>query len=81
MTNQTNWALVTRQHFANLCKGCIVEVLDGTVTLPTHVTLGEYAYRQYRNAQSWLSGENDHTFVFQQRMHYLKTGESVALLP
>lgn len=71
----------TRQQFADICQGCIDEILSGAVTLPEHNVQDEHFARLRAEASEHLAGTWDHTLTFLQRAYWLQTGESIALLP
>lgn len=71
----------TRQHFADIAEGCITEVLDGKVKLPSHVTNEHYFERQRERVTEYLAGEHDSTFTFMQCAYWIQTGKMIALLP
>lgn len=70
--------LATRQHFAENCKACIEEVKRGEVQVNDPEA---YFAECERLAKEHLRGKWDHTFTFRQYAHFLRTGESVPLLP
>jgi hypothetical protein len=71
----------TRQWFADNHQGCIGEVKNGQVTLPSHVNPEEYFAERRRKAAESLAGKWDHTLTFRQRATYIQTGECHAILP
>lgn len=68
----------TRNHFADLCLGCIQEVLEGSVKVNDRT---RYIKRQVESYHDTLAGANDHTFTHWQYANYLETGKCVAFLP
>ena len=73
--------IACRQWFADNQQACIEGALDGTLGLASHVNVTEYIEACQRKQDSIEVGEQDHTFTFMQRAHYMQTGECVALLP
>ena len=70
-----------RQWFIDNQQACIDGALDGSLGLASHVNVTEYIEACQLKQDAIESGEQDHTFTFMQRAHYIQTGESVALLP
>ena len=70
--------LKTRAYFADLCLGCIQEVLDGSVKVNDRE---KYFKQQIESYHNTLAGGNDHTFTHWQYANYIETGKCVALLP
>jgi hypothetical protein len=70
--------IATRQWFADNARGCISEVESGAVRVNDPESYFEWRLQQVADS---LAGNNDHTFTFLQRAHYIQTGECVALLP
>ena len=71
--------LKTREHFANICLGCIEEVKNGDVKV--YCSHEEYFKRRLEERKHILNGEFDHTLTFIQYATYLQTGEMRAVLP
>lgn len=67
----------TRQWFAGNSFACIAEAVSGKVKVND---LARYIKDCEADAMSALNGEQDHTFAFLQRAHFIQTGESVPLL-
>ena len=70
--------LTARQHFADNCKACIDYVKRGRLQVNDREA---FIVEQERLAKEHLMGKYDHTFTSRQYAHYLRTGESVPLLP
>lgn len=67
----------TRQHFADIHRQCITDILENNKVvnnLESHL-----AFRE-KTIASFLAGDYDNTIPFQQYAHYLESGECVAIL-
>ncbi len=73
----TELLLRTRQHFADLHQACIDDATNGKYRVND---LDRYIEQQNQLIVDSLAGKSDHTFTFQQRAHYLATGESIPFL-
>lgn len=67
----------TREHFADIARGCIADAESGDVWVRD---LDEYREWQLEMICDGLAGKYDHTFTFRQRAQWLATGECVPLL-
>jgi hypothetical protein len=68
----------TREWFAANALACIAEAESGAVRVND---LAFYRSACLKSYEEYLAGRWDHTFTFQQRAHYIQTGECIALLP
>lgn len=68
--------LKTRQHFADNGKGCIDEVLNGTVKVNDQDT---YFKRCEQNIIDALAGKSDKTLAFIQHAYFIQSGESTPM--
>lgn len=76
MTYEESVAETRLWFFDNACQ-CIEEALSGATRVND---LASYVEWREEAMIASLDGEGDHTFAFQQRRHYIQTGECVPLL-
>lgn len=67
----------TRRWFVQTLRDCIVEARSGVTFVND---LAAYVAWREEGIREVLAGAWDHCFAFQQRLHFLQTGECVALL-
>jgi hypothetical protein len=68
----------TDKHFADICQGCIDEVLSGDVWVNDKK---KYISDNKSQKQMYLSGEfNRNNFTYLQCAYWIQTGENIALL-
>lgn len=69
----------TDQHFADICQGCINEVLIGEVRVNNK---DKYIKNNESQKNDYLNGNvNRSNFTYLQRAYFLQTGNCIALLP
>jgi hypothetical protein len=67
----------TRLWFFDNARDCIEEALSGHTRVND---LESYVAWREDSMVSTLDGEGDHTFAFQQRRHFIQTGECIPFL-
>lgn len=70
--------LKTRQHFIDICYGCIKEAQSGDVYVND---IDDYVAWRHSQITEYMMGKNDHTVTFQQRALWIQTGECRPILP
>lgn len=76
LTEQT--LIKTDKHFADICQGCIDEVLSGEQKVnDTNV----YISNNKEQKEKYLKGSNRNNLTYLQRAYSIQTGECIALLP
>lgn len=76
LTEQT--LLKTDEHFAEICQGCIDEVLRGDVKVNDVDT---YVIANSLLKEDYLKGRNRNNLTYMQRAYWIQTGECIGLLP
>jgi hypothetical protein len=66
--------IATREWFAENARQCIEEAKSGITRVND---LDSYIAWREEAARASLAGEGDHSFAFQQRRHFIQTGECV----
>ena len=76
LTKETT--IKTDKHFAEICQGCINEVLSGDVRVNDPK---KYIKENLDRKKEYLNGNiNRYNFTYLQRAYWIQTGETVALL-
>jgi hypothetical protein len=71
------WVLKTREEFAKMDRAVIEGVRSGSIKCNNvDETIAYYE----QSTIDGMNGKYDHTLAFRQKLHYLKTGESVPIL-
>jgi len=70
--------LKTDKYFADICQGCIDEVINGDVTVNDKESYFEY---NLKRKKEYLKGINRNTLGYLQQAYYIQEGEMIALLP
>ena len=77
LTNKT--IKKTDIHFADICQGCIDEVLSGEVRVNDKE---KYILNNSKRKNEYLKGEaNRNNFTYLQAAYWIQTGKCIALLP
>lgn len=70
----------TRNWYVNNKLSCIHEAISEKAYINPEFGLDNYVKQCADQIKKIKNGDFDHTLAFQQKLHYLNTGESVAIL-